>query len=495
MKNLRKFCYALSVVTVMMSFGCTKQLDEVPKGDIAPVNFYKNKADFSAAINGAFAELMGGNGGWPNYAFNGPYIVSSGAEDISSRPGEPTLTQYDVFQPTLTGSYLRGCWTFLYRTIVTTNEIIEKVPSSQLSAADKKIFEGQARYIRAFCYFQLTRWFGEVPIITFANAGDAANVGQSKVIDIYNVIVGDLVNAKTNLEPNPAAKGTPSIAAARALLADVYLTMAGWPLKDASKYALARDEAKAVIDMGKYSIEPVFLNLWRTANKLTNKEFIFALYGGLPNNATHLHIGVRPGEEGGWSDMVSEVGFFNDFPAGPRKDATFWTVFADGKNTKWEDSQVKRPYIGKLRDAGPNGATFEQGRVTSNDGDGFFVVSRYAEMLLIYAEAQNMVDGSPSALSTDYVNLVRRRASANNDALYPPLPYGMSKIAFDEAVVLERKWEFAFENKRWFDLVRKEILVSTMKPRFPHIDAHFMLLPKPQVEVDLTNGLSQNPGY
>ena len=71
----------------------------------------------------------------------------------------------------------------------------------------------------------------------------------------------------------------------------------------------------------------------------------------------------------------------------------------------------------------------------------------------------------------------------------------MSKQAFDDAVIAERNWELAFECKRWFDLVRKEKVVSANIDLYPYVDAHNMLLPKPQIEVDLIPGLKQNPGY
>ena len=108
--------------------------------------------------------------------------------------------------------------------------------------------------------------------------------------------------------------------------------MAGWPLKDATKYAMARDKAKEVIDLNLYALEPNFANLWRVKNKLTTKEFIFMFNGSSSVSSqlrSSLHQRSRPSEEGGWNDFMSEVRFFNEFPAGPRKDASFWTVFAD----------------------------------------------------------------------------------------------------------------------------------------------------------------------
>ncbi len=151
--------------------------------------------------------------------------------------------------------------------------------------------------------------------------------------------------------------------------------MAGWPLKDDTKYALARDKAKEVIDLNVYALEPNFADLWKVSNKLTNKEFIFMLNGISTASyveGSHLHIASRPGEEGGWDDMISDARFFRAFPNGPRKDASFHIVFNDAGHTTWEKSYIGQPYMAKYRDAGA-GAT-ANGRVASFDGDGFFVL-------------------------------------------------------------------------------------------------------------------------
>ncbi len=116
-------------------------------------------------------------------------------------------------------------------------------------------------------------------------------------------------------------------------------------------------------------------------------------------------------------------------------------------------------------------------------------------MLLIYAEAANMAENSPSAAALEALNKVRRRAGGNNPTVYPDLLPGMSKGAFDTAVFDERGWEFAFELKHWFDLVRKEKVVEVNKDLYPNVTVNNQLLPKPQKEVNLIKGLEQNPGY
>ncbi len=145
------------------------------------------------------------------------------------------------------------------------------------------------------------------------------------------------------------------------------------------------------------------------------------------------------------------------------------------------------------RDAGR--AATQDDPVVAFDGNGFFPLSRYADVLLIYAEAANIAENGPSAATLEALNKVRRRAGRNNPTVYPDLLPGMSKEAFDTAVFDERGWEFAFELKHWFDLVRKEKVVEVNKDLYPNVTVNNQLLPKPQKEVNLIKGLEQNPGY
>lgn len=474
---------------IVLSFGCTKNLDEKPVSIISGQNYYNNDTEFNAAINGAFAPLFSG---WGAFDFNGIFLLTGGGEDIASRATAPELGQWDLFQATLNGNHASTMWNSCYSSINAANQIILKAPlaSSAVSDANKASYEAQARFIRALSYFYLVRFWGEVPIVTVENVSNAKALVQSPVADIYNAIIADLTYAENNLPPTQSDKARPTKGAAKAILAKVYLTMAGWPIKDATKYALARDKALEVMGMG-YQLQPNFGDLWLVANKFTSKEYIFILNGnsGSGSTSSHYHPAQRPGEEGGWSDVISETRFFNVFPAGPRKDYSFWTVFADANHTTWQASNEGSPYIAKFRDAGA-GATRAQASVSSNNGDGFFPIIRYADVLLMFAEAANMAENGPSTAATDAINLVRRRAGSLAD-----LPYLMNKAAFDAAVIAERNWELAFEGNRWFDLVRKEMVESANASLYPNLDKHNYLLPKPGTEVYLMPGVKQNDGY
>lgn len=484
-KILKNTFSVLLVLSVTQ--GCVK-LNETPESLLAPENFYRSQSDFETAVIAVYQPLFGG---YTAFDFDQPFVAEIGAEDISTgvkrwAPLESMngiVGQYDEITIPL--------WKFSYASIANANSVIHHASiATGINKEKLAEFEGQAKFLRAFNYFNLTRWFGEVPLITYENQIKAADVSQSAVTDIYAMIVEDLKDAEMKLPITFAEKGRVTQGAAKSLLAKVYLTMAGWPLNQTNNYNLARDKAKEVMDMGVYQLEPNFSDLWLVKNKLSNKEFIFSLQGISTGGwipGSHFHVATRPwdGGEGGWGDLCTDKRFFAMFPEGPRKKASFHTVLLDG--TTWEKSSLGQPYIAKYRDGGAPCGPNEV--CAGNDGDFCAPILRYADVLMIYAEASNMAEGKPSATALSALNQVRKRAGLDL------LPTGLSKEVFDKSVLDERNWELAFEHNRWFDLVRRDILVSTLKAWHPDVTETRKLLPKPSTELVLVKGLRQNPGF
>lgn len=171
-------------------------------------------------------------------------------------------------------------WNNCYSSISACNTTIELVAqNTNLTAEELSPIDGEAKFLRAFGYFQLVRWFGEIPLLTEANQKNASVEPQAAIADIYKQIVVDLQSAETTLPSKREDRTRPTCWTAKSLLAKVYLTMAGFPLNDASCYALARDKAGEVINEKVYSLERNFFDLWLYDNRQTNSEFIFTLYG------------------------------------------------------------------------------------------------------------------------------------------------------------------------------------------------------------------------
>ncbi len=476
--------------------GCVDLNEETP-GRLTTVSLYRSQEDMEAAAVGLYAPLFGG---YRAFDFDWPIVMTAGGEDVDSQAG--TFRRFDELRADPASSSISSMWVALYKSINNANNIIgniQNIPSSP----GRDFVEGQARFIRALCYFYLTRWFGEVQLITFDNQAAGGTVPQSAVSDVYALIVGDLKVAESILPPSVDEMPVlPIQGAAKALLAKVYLTMAGWPLNQGqAAYALARDKAAELLSAGLFALEPDFATLWDGNRKLSNSEFIFILHGISANgtvNASHHHKASRPTVDGGWGDWYSEERFLNAFPEGPRKDASFRLTFSNG--TQWFQNNVPgggpgQPFAAKYRN--PGGECGLETVGCSEHGDGFFPMLRYADVLLIYAEAANLAEGSPSPEAYEAVNKVRRRAAGLNvntpDAGVDLS--GLSAADFDQAVLDERNWELAFEANRWFDLVRRELVIAVNGDVYDQVTEEDYLLPKPALQVSLSTGLSQNKGY
>jgi hypothetical protein len=496
-KNTLKIVSIILFGTIIL-VGCNQvELDENPEGILSPESFFKAEGDFEAILAGGVYKPLYQS--WTGFGFNSIFVLTSGAEDMAGNAGR--FAQFDRLEADGDTGEMTGMWAQLYQSITNANAIIaniEKGRDSGVSDSALVEYEGQAKFMRALAYFYMVRWWGEVQLITEENINEASTTRQSPVADIYAQIVNDLQFAEDNLGSLQGASftGKASKEAAQTVLAKVYLTMAGWPLKDNTKYALARDKAKQVMDSGLLSLEPDFANLWKQANRFTNSEFIFAFHGDINNNPSTQHVSTRfwGADEGGWGDISSETRFFNDFPDSYRKDISFTSVFKNGQT--FEEAGTK-PYIAKYRDAGPQFSAEANGG--NAEGDGSFNLFRYAEVLLIFAEASNMAEGSPSNKALEAINKVRRRGNhldPNTPNAAVDLTSSLSHSEFDAAVIAERNWELAFEAKRWFDLVRREMVVEVNQALYPSVSETDVLMAKPNAQVSILDGyLDQNNGY
>lgn len=393
------------------------------------------------------------------------------ANDVTTSSSLKDLVEFETFAPSGSNVMLKYYWGGYYRTIIACNNIIvnsTKVPDSDV----KKVALGQAYFGRAWMYFWLVRMHNRIPF--FLDIDTHPNIGLTDAKDVYAQIVEDLKKAEEYLPDNYTdyrAKIAFNKGAAKSVLSLVYLTMAGYPVKDQSKYALAAAKAKEVIDNASkwgYKLLPNFADLWK--NVRFNDETILGYYFN-NNNGVASQSAPYPGqptEWTGWDYYFAELNFYKKFPAGPRKDATFETAYpvknADGTTSIVDYTQLKQkhPYYKKMWDHdGMNWQKpWEYNDWTSSRTT---IAMRYAEVLLIYAEAQAM-SASPDASAYAAINQVRTRAGL------PNLDSGLSQTAFRDAVIAERSWEFAgieANGSNWFDLVRTETVEKAAADRDP----------------------------
>lgn len=464
-KNITRFLFLCLIVP--FTFSCV-DLDENPVSDLSPENSYTSDTELNAALTGIVKALYSD---WQGFDYGRDLILAAGAEDVKSHA--EIYKNFDMLIPTDREQVIKDFWDKSYQAISNANTLISKLHNAKDISSEKlDAIEGQARFFRAFTYFYLVRFFGSVQVTTHENQNNIETVKQSTITEVYDAIIADLTIAEEKLPISFSDKGRPTKGAAKTLLAKVYLTMTGWPLNDKSKYVFARDKAQEVMDpMYGYDLEEDYADLWKQSNKLTSKEFIFTFYGSIAEDGiagSHMSLATRfwGNGEGGWGDYYSETRFYDAFPAGPRKDATFTSVFADG--TTFIEANVE-PHIAKYRDGG--------NIVGKNSDEGFRPMLRFADVLLIYAEASNYVNNGPDESAFAALNRVRTRAQL------PLYSSSMTQSQFDKAVIDERAWELACEGDRWHDLVRKEMVVNANIDTHPGVKATARLLPKPGTEI------------
>lgn len=444
---------------LLLAAGCSKQLTEEPRGLVGGAAALSSQAGLEAALTGAYGSLMVP---WTSgFTSVSQIAMTMGGDDLTTHPGsnKEEFREFDRFNVSSLNSRMTPIWLGCYKTIQSATNIINNYNQVEDGTeATIHAIVGEASFLRALCYYWLTRLWGEVPVIpSEVYSPEYLHLTKSKPAEVYKLIEEDLARAEewvpnTKRDPGRCNKGS-----VKALLADVYLTEAGWPLKDQSKYALAAAKAKEVIDnkstYGFDLYQDGFLKIFAGGTV----EDVFTLFtrGQWSTYNSFYGLSTMPENEGGWSDFFPELKFFNNFPAGPRKDATFSTGFVvSGDTIPWQQTTTKHPYYKKFTIQQPgNKAVY-----MSNNP---VIMIRYAHVLLIYAEAQARATGAPNSDAYTAVNAVRQRAGL------APLPAGMSGPDFAAAVVNERAWEFAGEWNRWFDLVRLDQVAAANADKDP----------------------------
>lgn len=477
-----KYYIPLASMVLLMGTSCQK-LKENPLAAVTPGSYYKTQSDLDAALTAAYTELT------PDYSFGFTTRMTScfGADDLTTDPGlnKGDMRAFDELNGASNNASLfnqwQGPWNCVYQANAVLNnyQAIPQQTPSEVTAVNQSL--GQAHFLRAFSYYYLVRVFGPIPNIT-TNLPVSVQPPRDSVSVIYGTIVSDLQQAIASLPASwPGQPGRATSGAARSLLADVYLTMTGWPLNQNSYYAQAAAEADSVIKSGTYSLEPDFNTVFTTNN---GSESIFALQFNVTAGVPERSFGSTsvPLDEsgldgsGGWDDFYPEINFYLNTPKCYRSYCTYYDTLKLLNSDKKTFTLV--PWNSPLTHAGhPYYKKFRHGLVTGGVPDGVketdsTILSinpstnkaqdfiRYPMVLLDYAEAADMAGSGPSSDAYNAINLVRQRAGL------PNVTPGLSQAAFRDTVVQERAWEFAGENGvRWFDIVRLQMLPQIIAAR------------------------------
>jgi tetratricopeptide (TPR) repeat protein len=472
-----KLCIALAVA---FSCGaCGDFLDLAPPSERNVQDFYNTAADFNNAAVGAYAALKLAGLYGNSIIWMGEVATDNTDYGVTRNPVNVDNFQFIDFNYGSLNGVVYAAWRDAYNGISRANHILERIEKSNIPDAQKQQYTGEAQFLRAFYYFYLVRLFGDVPLVTnpVNSPNEGANLTRASAEQVYQFIISDLRSALGLLPEtyNNANRGRATRFAAQTLLAKVYLTRKEFPAAVA--------ELEAVINSGRYRLLDDYGRVFAFDNP-HNAEIIFDVQyiSGQVGQGSNLWerfapwqsgvavLGPNGGNGGGINRPTQDL--INAYEEGDlRKEASIRTSYVNAQGT-----EVQEPYVVKYRQFG----------MLPGDGDSDFPVLRFADVLLMLAEALN--EQGRTGEAAPLINQVRERAGLEGLT-------GLSQSEMRLAIEQERRVEFAFESQRWFDLVRtgryQEVMNDKGYPVMPH--HNFFIIP--QREIDLNPAIKQNPGY
>ncbi len=504
MKILKYIVLALVLSTGF--YGCT-DLNEEPVGILAPEGFFKTKRDVQAAVlafNGALA-----NENLYGRQYLSALLFRDDMCDLAVANADRGFVN-DFNGLNSNNSMMRLMWNQFYVAIAAANTAEAGAISLKLSDEDINPLIAESRFNRAFCYYQLVRCFGDLPYIDkpISDPSTVAAILRTPESKVYENIIADLEFAKKwlpNTQPSDC-RSRPTKGSAASYLASVYLTIKDFP----KSYA----EAKYVIDNKatfKYELETDYQNLFKavkTVNSIKETiysiDFLAVIYGGSANGGGNYNDDIMAAMmlpkdyNAGFGSIVPKIAVYNSFNANDYRKAVSFDTILNGKfYTTWAE---KRPHIAKFTRYPGDAPITRAYRYSDNN----YQDMRYAEVLLIAAEALCEVKNGPTPEAENYVDLVRIRArnAAGTIRTYPTsVATGLAKDKFIDLVMEERRIEFGFEWKRWFDIKRRDLGdivfkgANSTEPHATFDKTRDYLFPIPQTTIDVNPNISQNPGY
>lgn len=517
-----KKIYFILIIAIVILASCKKDLNQLPISTATTETFYKQPSDFIQAVNAVYNSLRG----YPDRLLFLSEVRSDNIYPTNDVGRDPD--PINNFSPGISSNvYVEEAWNADFNGIFKANTVLDQIAkngSNAGSAALATRLSAESRFLRAFYYFDLVRYFGKLPIIDHPIlSAEAITIGRSPVADVYAFIIADLKFAIANLPANYSgtfpAYGATDVGratkyAAEAILAEVYIARSGptysieGPGMGLNEWNLALPLLQDIISSGLYVFNPVAYTFpvpaagifsYSNQNPTTNKEAVFDvmfLTGQNPVLGTTFPWQLVPNA------------YFNSLPAGntpangalgvPSVSNNLLTNFA-ANDTRKAPTFHTTPYnnLGTLDLHAFYRKYLDTTKIPTSRFDwGInFIAVRYTDILMLKAEC--ILHGAPGTQSDvdAIVNQVRARA-------------GLTPLAGVTLVQLfdERRREFAGEGTRWFDLQRSGNLITIMNAWIATEDAvlkkmnqvvpNYIIYPVPQSQLDASPGLyTQNPGY
>ncbi|MEO5909772.1 MAG: RagB/SusD family nutrient uptake outer membrane protein [Pelobium sp.] len=500
---MKKIFYTSAILVVLLATSCEKELTQNPISSATTSTFYAIPNDFIQGVNAVYASLKT----YPDRQLNLSETRSDNLYAVSDG-GVRDWEGINSFQKTLSSNpYIEEAWSTNYNGIYKANVVLDQLATNGTIISDanlRKRLEGETRFLRAFYYFDLVRWFGKVPLIDkVLSANDALDIPRSDVSKIYDLIQSDLQFSIDNLPEVYATteKGRVTKNAAKAILALVYMTKSGptydieGPGLNSNEWGKAYTLLNEVVTSNKYAFITSYPSIFSFTNE-NNSEVVFDVQyvtGASPIvGATFPWVLVPDGwftslgkaVQGGLQIRPVSVDLINAYSgADTRKSFSIQSGYV-GTGGVVESRSFFKKYV-------------DLTKVPANriDWPINFIVLRYTDVLLLKAEC--VLKGGGGNVATDVivpVNQVRQRAGL--------LP--IATLTLDQ-LMAERRLEFGSEGSRWHDLVRSGLVTTKIPAWITAEDVQkqmqpfvkdFIIYPIPQTQLDVKQGLyTQNSGY
>jgi len=484
-KTIFKYFISLLITSTVMSACSDGFLNQLPETTRVTESTYKTAADFNTAVIGAYSTFkhigLYGICNASSALLNLGEVTSDNC-DYGFPRGTSVVNVFELedFNFSLSNTNFSNAWTGHYIGISRVNTILNRLSGSTIDAALKTKYEAEAKFLRAYFYFNLVRIFGDVQLVTneFTDPSQGYDIPRTAASKVYELIISDLTFAEASLPASitTADAGRASKWAAKTLLGKVYLTQ-----KD---YVNAATKLNEVITSGQFNVtsntyDAVFNS---STSFATNKDMILAVQyktgsigqgsaivnACVPFNVNTAFIGVSGTTGDGFLRPTADME--TSYEAGDlRKTASFAKSIPNSTSTE--------RYVVKYKQTG----------IIANESDVDFPVLRYADVLLMYAEA--LTEQNKPDLAIPYINQIRTRAGL------PGKPVSLTQSDTRLLIESERRSEFAFEGQRWFDLVRTGRYLPVMTSKGFATKEFHKLFAIPQRETDLNPSLGQNEGY
>jgi len=525
-----KYIKYIAIISSLATFlSCDDFLDTKPSDFLSPVNYYETEKELENALNGVY-DILGQS------SMYGNYLISQNGEEADEGfyAKKSLISGAQVCNTSISDANVLNLWQALYTGISRANFLLESADKPEKTDRREEI-KGEALFLRAYYYYLLTINWGDVPLILEpVRTTKGNNVPQTASADVYERIVNDMQEAE-KLVPKITALGyggRVNKSAVRGILARVYLSWAGYPVKDESKYTEARKWALMVMEdeEAQHELNPDFKQLFinYAQDKYDIKESIwevefwsdgtgtFKEYGRVGNNNGIITTNEAVGYAYGYINANARLYRLYDGRDTLRRD---WAVApykynnSTGARIYFTASQLYQRNCGKWRREYELITPKIKGGTPQN-----FPLVRFSDILLMFAEAENAINEGPTDAAYAAINTVRRRGWSKmlpgaTNIEEADLPDNMDERGFLKEIQDERSRELCFESLRKKDLIRWGIYVETLRAAANEIKTEApssltygslagdnvsdrdKLLPIPDYERGINKLLGQNDGY